>query len=73
MKVIKISTNSIKLGQFLKLLGCISTGGEAKFFLNENIVKINEKPENSRGKQLFNGDKIEINSEKYIIEVWNCI
>ena len=36
MKQIKISTEFVTLGQFLKLANLIQTGGEAKFYLKEN-------------------------------------
>lgn len=71
MKVIKIRTNSIKLGQFIKYSGLVSTGGEIKIFLVENVVKVNKIPTNSRGKQLFKGDIVEINDEFFMIEVEN--
>lgn len=72
MKIIKIQTNSIKLGQFLKLSGIVFSGGEAKKIILENDVFVNEKIEKSRGKQLFSGDVISINGEKYQIEVVKC-
>lgn len=67
MKEIKINTKSIKLGQFLKFSGVISTGGEVKYFLENNDVFVNKKPVNSRGKQLFDKDIIEINNQQFII------
>lgn len=60
MKSIGISTEYITLGQFLKLADCISTGGEAKFFLQETKVLINGEPDNRRGRKLVVGDKIEV-------------
>lgn len=60
MKEIAISTEYIALGQFLKLADCISTGGEAKFFLQENEVIINNEPDNRRGRKLYAGDQIEV-------------
>lgn len=68
MKKVLIQSESINLGQFLKFSGAISNGGEAKFFLLENDVKVNQNYENRRGKKLFSGDIIEINGIKYCIE-----
>lgn len=68
MKKIKIVSESINLGQFLKFSGVISNGGEAKFFLEDNSVKINDIVEKRRGRKLFPGDTIEINGSKFIIE-----
>jgi ribosome-associated protein len=60
MKTIGISTEYITLGQFLKLAECIGSGGEVKHFLQEKSVKINDEPENRRGRKLRLGDKIEV-------------
>ncbi|HUC93590.1 MAG TPA: S4 domain-containing protein YaaA [Paenibacillus sp.] len=60
MKDIAISTEYIALGQFLKLADCISTGGQAKFFLQETEVHINGEPDNRRGRKLYPGDRVEV-------------
>lgn len=64
---ISISTDFITLGQFLKLADIISTGGEAKTFLANNSIKVNNEPDNRRGRKLRGGDKIEIKSSVYEI------
>lgn len=66
--VIKIQTEYIKLGQFLKFSGIITNGGEAKELLEEGLVFVNNKVEMARGKKLFPGDIVIFNGEKYIIE-----
>lgn len=58
MKPIAIRDEYITLGQFLKLADCISTGGQAKFFLQETAIQVNGEPENRRGRKLVPGDKI---------------
>lgn len=60
MKTIDISTDYITLGQFLKLADCISTGGEAKRFLLERSVLVNDEPENRRGRKLYPGDRVKV-------------
>jgi len=60
MKEVAIRTEYIALGQFLKLSDCISTGGHAKFFLQENEVKINGEADNRRGRKLYVGDRVEV-------------
>lgn len=60
MKNIGISTEYITLGQFLKLAECIGTGGEVKHFLQEKSVRVNDEPENRRGRKLRVGDRIEV-------------
>lgn len=54
----KIFDDIITLGQFLKLEGIIGSGGQAKWFLSENVVYINDGVENRRGKKLQHGDVI---------------
>jgi ribosome-associated protein len=54
MQMVTIKTEYIALGQFLKLAECISTGGQAKSFLEETIIKVNGEAENRRGKKLYN-------------------
>ena len=63
MKKIKISTPYITLGQFLKFADLISSGGETKFFLTENDVLINNEVDVRRGRKLFPGDEIVVNSK----------
>lgn len=60
MVEIGIKTEYITLGQFLKLANCLSTGGHAKFFLQENEVLINGDVDNRRGRKLYVGDRVEV-------------
>ncbi|MCL6458155.1 MAG: S4 domain-containing protein YaaA [Gorillibacterium sp.] len=60
MKKIPIQTDYIALGQFLKLTDCISTGGQAKSFLQETEIMINGEPDNRRGRKLVDGDKVQV-------------
>lgn len=57
---IKIDTEYIPLGQFLKLADIIQTGGMAKWFLSEYEVFVNGEQDQRRGRKLRAGDKIEI-------------
>ena len=57
---IKIDTEYITLGQFLKLADVIQSGGMAKWFLSEHEVFINQEPDNRRGRKLYPGDVVEI-------------
>lgn len=60
MNEIKISTEYITLGQFLKLAEVIQSGGMAKWFLSEHEVFINGELDVRRGRKLRVGDNIEI-------------
>lgn len=55
-----IETEFITLGQFLKEVGVIDTGGMAKWYLSEFTIIVNAESENRRGKKLRNGDVIDL-------------
>ena len=57
---IKLNTEFITLGQFLKLADVIQTGGMAKWFLSENDIFINGEQDQRRGRKLRAGDSIKI-------------
>ncbi|MGM0877099.1 MAG: S4 domain-containing protein YaaA [Bacillota bacterium] len=59
-KPVKIETEFITLGQFLKLAEVIQSGGMAKWFLGEYEIFVNNEPENRRGKKLRDGDIVYI-------------
>lgn len=70
MVEILIESDYITLGQFLKFSNVVFSGGEVKFFLENNVVFVNEIEENRRGKKLFSGDLVKINNKIFIIK--NC-
>lgn len=57
---IKIDTEYITLGQFLKLADVIQTGGMAKWFLSEHEIFINGDQDQRRGRKLYAGDRVQI-------------
>ena len=63
----KLNSDYIKLDQFLKMVNIISTGGEAKHFLEENIVLVNGVEEHRRGKKLYPGDVVNVDGRKLIV------
>lgn len=65
---IKITTEYITLGQFLKFADIIQNGGEAKSFLAVNKVMVNGEPDNRRGRKLRQNDLIEISGQSYVIK-----
>ena len=71
MVKIKIHSEPITLGQFLKFSGLIYSGGEVKIYLEENDVFVNEISEKRRGKKLFSGDIVQINEQKYVLTLEN--
>nr|WP_082676603.1 S4 domain-containing protein YaaA [Shouchella shacheensis] len=60
MEQVVITTEYMTLGQLLKEVGAIDTGGMAKWYLEEFAVAVNGEAENRRGKKLRTGDVIEL-------------
>jgi len=65
---IYITPPFIKLEQFLKFAGAVSTGGQAKNIILDGLVTVNDEVCLMRGKKLF-GDEI----IKYEKEVYRCL
>ena len=59
MEIIKLRDDYIKLGQALKAAGLVDSGVEAKFAVQDGLVKVNGKVELRRGKKLIDGDIVE--------------
>ncbi|MBT9151865.1 MAG: hypothetical protein DDT35_00075 [Firmicutes bacterium] len=57
----------ITLGQFLKNTNITSSGGEAKNYLINNLVLVNGEKEERRGRKLYPGDQVTIDSQIYLI------
>ena len=53
VETIKITSEYITLGQFLKFTNVISNGGEAKFFIANNKIFLNGQQIFERGRPLF--------------------
>lgn len=59
MDEIQIRTDTIRLGQFLKLSNLVDSGSDAKFLLAGGEVSVNGEIETRRGRQLRAGDLVE--------------
>jgi len=57
---IQIETDYIQLGQLIKLLNVLDSGGMVKTFLQDQGVLVNSEPEHRRGRKLYPGDVIEM-------------
>jgi len=68
MVIIKLREDFIKLGQALKAAGLVESGVEAKFVIQDGLVKVNGSIETQRGKKLVAGDIVEFDGEKIKIE-----
>jgi len=57
---VQISSDIIRLGQFLKLAGLAESGAHARELLEDGVVSVNGEPEARRGRQLRRGDRVEL-------------
>ena len=55
---ITIRDEFIKLGQALKLAGVVQDGVEAKFAIQDGLVKVNGEVDERRGRKVYEGDVI---------------
>jgi ribosome-associated protein len=63
MEKIILREEFIKLGQALKAAGMVGSGTDAKFVIQEGLVKVNGEVEVQRGKKLYDGDLVSYNGE----------
>ena len=68
MVIIKLREDFIKLGQALKAAGLVESGVDAKFVIQDGLVKVNGSVETQRGKKLVAGDIVEFDGKKIKIE-----
>jgi len=61
----------MKLDQFLKWNNLVSSGGEAKYYINGGEVKVNGEIEKRRGRKLIHGDKVMFLKSEIIFEKIN--
>ncbi len=54
-----------RLGQFLKLMDAVESGGEAKMRIADGDVRVNGEVELRRGRQLQTGDVVTIDGKSY--------
>jgi ribosome-associated protein len=57
---LRITGESIRLGQLLKLGGVVESGGDGKELLADGVVLVNGAVERRRGRQLRDGDVVEV-------------
>lgn len=63
----EINTDFIQLQAFLKFMGIAETGGQAKEFIQDGIIRVNGEVCTARGKKLRNGDTVSAFSVDYEI------
>ncbi len=60
-------TKTIPLDKFLKSVGAVGTGGEAKFLIQDGAVRVNGEVETRRGRKLTAGDTVEFNDDTFVV------
>ena len=68
MEIIKLRDDYIKLGQAIKAANLVGSGVEAKFVIQDGLVKVNGNVELQRGKKLVDGDIVEFEGNMIKIE-----
>ena len=58
MKTIILREEYIKLGQALKAAGLVDNGVEAKYAIQDGLVKVNGEVDERRGRKVYVGDVI---------------
>jgi ribosome-associated protein len=60
MREVTITTDTIRLGQFLKLADLVEVGSDAKILLEDGAVSVNGERESRRGRTLVRGDVVSV-------------
>ena len=68
MEKVKISTEFIKLDQFLKWLAVVDSGSDAKQVILDGMVKVNGDVEKRRGRKIYPEYKVEVFDKIYVVE-----
>ena len=68
MEILRLRDDFIKLGQALKAAGLVESGVDAKFVVQDGLVKVNGQIETQRGKKLVAGDVVEFDGQTIKIE-----
>ena len=60
-------TGGIRLGQYLKLVGLVTTGGEAKLLIQDGQVRVNGEVETRRKRLLSAGDRVTLAGRTVVV------
>ena len=64
---IPIRSDTIRLGQLLKLAGIVDSGSEVKALLASQPALVNGEPETRRGRQLRAGDSVILGEHQLLV------
>jgi ribosome-associated protein len=73
MTDIPIGPDGIRLGQFLKYVNAVETGGDVKWLLESGVVSVNGACEIKRGRQLGVGDVVAVQDSSWRIVANNAV
>lgn len=62
MEILNISTEYINLQQALKLAGLLNQGSDIKFYIEEELILVNNELTDKKRHKLYNNDLITIKS-----------
>ncbi|MBW4488808.1 MAG: RNA-binding S4 domain-containing protein [Trichocoleus desertorum ATA4-8-CV12] len=65
------TSNTIKLDQFLKVMGIVDTGGQAKMIIQDEVVSVNGVLETRRGRKLVSGDRVTLDGQTFEVDLEN--
>jgi ribosome-associated protein len=63
MREVTITTDTIRLGQFLKLADLVEVGSDVKLLLEDGAVTVNGEAESRRGRTLTRGDVVSVDGD----------
>ena len=63
------ATDTIRLDQFMKLVGFVRSGGEAKHLIQEGQVSVNGAVETHRSRKLHRGDCVTFQDRTLQVEL----
>lgn len=64
MQEIKLRDEFIKLGQAIKAANLVEDGVEAKYVIQDGLVKVNGEVDTRRGRKLYEGDIVSFDGEE---------
>lgn len=64
METLYLKDEFIKLGQALKASGLSESGVDAKFAIQDGLVKVNGEVDERRGRKLYDGDIVEFEGKQ---------
>lgn len=66
-ETVTITSETIRLGQLLKLAGLVGSGAEGKLLLTGGEVTVNGEAETRRGRQLQSGDHVSVAGTELLV------